>query len=107
MRGGMYKMAKITLESRIKRQDNTPWKEIEKEGIILKLKDGDYFAVNEVGLYIWKSLNGTKKLDQIAQRISSHYKINKARALSDLLRFIKTLHKKGLTVICEPKRNQC
>ena len=89
-------MAKITLESRIKRQDNTPWKEIDREGIILKLNDGDYFAINEVGLFIWKLLNGTKSLEQIAHRISLYYHINESMALSDLLKFIKILYKKEL-----------
>lgn len=46
-------MANITPKSLIKRQDNVPWKEIEKEGTLLKLEDGDYFTVNEVGLFIW------------------------------------------------------
>ncbi len=55
-------MVKITANTLIKRQDDIPWKEIKKEGILLKLEDGDYFTVNEIGLFIWKLLNGTKNL---------------------------------------------
>ncbi len=94
----MIWMAKITPKSFIKRQDNAPWKEIDKEGILLRLKDGDYFGINEVGLFIWKLLNGTKDLDEIAKRISLRYNVNKSTALSDLLIFMKILYKKDLII---------
>lgn len=96
----MIKMVKITLKSLIKRQDNTPWKELDKEGILLKLKDGDYFGINEVGLFIWKLLNGNKDLEQIAKRVTLRYKVSKATAFSDTLKFIKTLYKKDLATLC-------
>lgn len=92
-------MVKIISNTLIKRQDNVPWKEIEKEGILLKLEDGDYFTVNEIGLFIWKLLNGTKNLEEIAHRISLRYNVNKDIALSDLLKFTKSLHQKGLVAI--------
>jgi hypothetical protein len=93
-------MTKITAETILKREANTPWKEIEKEGMVLNLKNGDYFAMNGVGLFIWKSLSGAKTLGDIAKRISSHYKVSRNKALSDLLKFIKALFKKGLITIC-------
>lgn len=94
-------MSKITADTFVKRQENIPWKVIENEGILLNLRNGNYFTINEAGLFIWKLLDGSKNLEKIAKRISSRYNINKTLAFSDLLKFIKTLHIKRLLVICE------
>jgi len=80
-------------ESKIKRKDNLPWKAFEKECMILKLDDGDYFALDEVGLFIWKLLDGEKTVDGIAKRVASKYEIASEPALTDLLEFLKRMHK--------------
>lgn len=96
-------MAKMTTETRLKQHTNVPWKEIENEGVLLRLTDGDYYSVNETGLRIWKLLNGTKTLGQVARNVSSYYNISQELALSHLLEFVTLLEKKKLACICGQK----
>ena len=89
-------MTGFASQSFIKRQDHVTLKEIEKEGILLNLKNGHYFVINELGVLIWKLLDGKKNLEQIAERIVSRYEVRKTAAFTDLLIFIKDLYKKDL-----------
>lgn len=86
----------LTEESIVQREEQVPYKEIEKEGILLHLDSGDYFAVDEVGLLIWKALDGKKNLRQIAERIVSQYKVSENKALRDVVSFTHNLWKKKL-----------
>lgn len=97
-------MNRISATSIIKRQEHVPHKEVAKRGILLRLKDGDYFTLNEIGLYIWKSLNGTRDLTYIAKQLSSRYTVKKDVALADLITFVKALHKKRLVTIYQKSK---
>lgn len=92
-------MAQLNPRSVIKREENIPFKEIENEGILLNLKNGDYFTVDSLGLLIWKSIDGKKNLAQIAERVTARYEVSKNTALSDLIGFVKNLHKKELVEV--------
>ena len=92
-------MPKITVESVIKRRDNVPWKEIKAEGILLGLETGDYFAVNSIGLFIWKLLNGSKSIEKLAENIACIYDAAKDTTLSDTLDFMRVLVRKNLVTI--------
>lgn len=99
-------MLKITKELVAKQKDNIPYKEIEDEGILLNLENGEYFSLNEVGLFIWKLLNGAKNLERVAQHVSACYKVNKQLALNDLLKFIKVLYAKRLLTILTQRQGR-
>ena len=89
-------MIQITEKSVLQRMEQVPFKEILQEGILLDLVTGDYFAIDEVGLFIWKAMDGKKKLGQIAERIVAQYEVTRTKALSDALAFANGLLKKKL-----------
>lgn len=92
-------MAQLNPKSVVRKEENTPFKELEHEGIILNLKNGDYFSVDRVGLLVWKAIDGKKNLDQIAERVIARYKVAKTTVLSDLIGFVKSLHHKKLVTV--------
>ncbi len=90
---------KITPESVVAIKEDVPFKEFGKEGIVLNLINGDYFELDEVGLFIWKSLNGKHNLKRVAKRIGMSFEVNEKLALKDLIFFVKDLYKKNLVRI--------
>lgn len=89
-------MAQITEQSIVQKQEQVPFKQIDNEGILLHLDSGDYFAIDEVGLLIWKSMDGKRSLRQIAKQIVARYEVAKTKALNDVVTFTKGLWKKKL-----------
>ncbi len=97
-------MAGITAATKVRRRNNIPWKNVEHETILLNLETGDYFGINDVGLFIWKKLDGMKNLEQVASSIASAYSISRSSAFSDLLRYIKKFLSLGLVTIQGPRK---
>ena len=89
----------LSSESFVKRQDRIVLKELEDEGMILNLRNGHYFTLDKLGLFIWKSLDGKKNLEQIAQRIVSRYAVTKTTALADLIVVTKDLYGEKLVTV--------
>lgn len=86
-------MSDIDTKSKFKRNENAPWKEIEKECIILNLENGDYHTLDEIGLFIWKSFDGKKSLEAIAKSIAARYDVAPTQALKDLLAFSEKMRR--------------
>ena len=89
-------MSQITEESIVRRQEQVPFKELDQERILLHLDSGDYFAIDEVGLLIWKSMDGKRSLEQIAERIVAQYEVTRVKALHDVISFVNGLWNKKL-----------
>jgi len=96
-------MASIPGNARVERVEEIPWKEVEGEGIILDLKTGDYFELDEIGLWIWKQLDGKKSVSAIAEKMSEEYQVDKRNALADLTDFIGALQKAALVQMAAGK----
>lgn len=84
---------KINTDTVIQKQTATPHKRIGKEVLILNLRDGNYFVINEVGFFIWNLLDGRKPIEKIASRISSQFDVSKTTASKDVMTFVKQLNK--------------
>ena len=80
-------------DSVIQKIDNTNCKEIEDRGIILNLNNGDYFSVNKISLFIWRSLNGRNHLAGISKKVAANFNVDDETALEDLLDFVRRLDK--------------
>lgn len=84
---------KINTDTVIQKQTAAPHKRIGKEVLILNLRDGNYFVINEVGFFIWNLLDGRKSVEKIASRISSQFDVSKTTASKDVITFVKQLDK--------------
>ena len=79
------------------RVKDIPWKVVEKkQGILLKLEDGNYYGINEIGIRIWELLDGKSDTENIISSICREFGVNKKKASSDVQRFLKELEKEGL-----------
>ena len=80
----------------IKRCGNVPYKEVDGDVLLISLKDGDYYGLNQTGMEIWKMLDGTKKIDEIAHALSKKFKISLKKATQDTRIFLRELKKSDL-----------
>ena len=84
------------LQSCIVRNSDVSWKTLEDKCILLHLSSGYYYTLNEVGRFLWESLDGKKRLEQVHKEITRHYNIDTETAKSDIFRIIKDLTREGL-----------
>lgn len=70
--------------------------QVEQDSLVLDLETGRYFGLGEVGGFIWRQLNGSTGLEEIADKVSHHYEIRREQAVEDLRDFIARLHDFGL-----------
>lgn len=89
-------MRKIRLSSVPKRNESIPWREFGAEGILLDPGSGDYFRVNEMGLTIWKHVDGRKTIEEIVEELAAHFDADDDELTKDTAEFIEDLFHKGL-----------
>tara|TARA_B100000927_G_C16194807_1_gene361024 strand:- start:169 stop:444 length:276 start_codon:yes stop_codon:yes gene_type:complete len=70
--------------------------EINNESVILNLKTGIYFQVNELGSYIFSQLNQYSTFESLNNKINEEFDVAPNKSEKDLLTFIKDLEIKGL-----------
>jgi len=92
---------KLDLESRIARKTGIPWKELNDTGIVLDLTSGDYFELDEVGVAIWKTLDGRKTLAECAKEIASFYAVDPELVEPDVKAFAEELLSRNLIVVLQ------
>jgi hypothetical protein len=76
---------------------------LEDETVILHLKDGIYFGLNQVGTRIWNLLEVYRTVGEIRDILLEEYEVEPALCEGDLLELLKELHAKGLIEIKSEK----
>ncbi len=82
-------------KSIVSKAKKVPAKELEGEMVLLNLENGDYVALNDAGMEIWKLLEGKKSAEELARELEEAYSIPAATALKDTLAFLGNLQSKG------------
>lgn len=67
-----------------------------EESILLDLKSGTYFGLNEVGSRIWQLIPTHGRLDAIRDRLIEEYEVQADRAWQDLETLVVELLRRGL-----------
>jgi hypothetical protein len=86
----------LNLKSRIQRKAGLPWKQLDDTVVVLDLNSGDFLELNEIGCWIWKTLDGSRTLAEHADALASEYEIPIDTARSDIIEFVGELCSKGL-----------
>tara|TARA_S200000501_G_C20826126_1_gene745045 strand:- start:1551 stop:1826 length:276 start_codon:yes stop_codon:yes gene_type:complete len=76
--------------------DDIVLSKINNESVILNLKNGIYFQVNELGSYIISQLNQYSTFESLNNKIVEDFDVSPNKSKKDLLAFIKDLESKNL-----------
>ncbi len=70
--------------------------EVQGELVLLDLRTGSYYGLNEVGSHIWSLLLQQKGLDDIVEALGQAYDVSSDRLRADVTAFIQRLVDFGL-----------
>lgn len=72
-------------ETVLSRADNVTFETVAGEAILIDMNTGTYFSLNEVGTSFWQSLDGSKSLTQLSEKIAASYSKKAAEFVSELV----------------------
>jgi hypothetical protein len=76
--------------------------DLKGEAIILNVKTGKYFSLNEVGTRVWKLLAESVSVQTIYETIVNEYQVEAARCEQDIKTLLASLYHAGLVLQVEP-----
>lgn len=74
---------------------------LDGEAIIINLATGSYYAMNNVGALVWRSIEQHCSIDEIAARVADDYEVSQDRARDDLLSLTQRLITEGVVRISD------
>ncbi|HXZ81423.1 MAG TPA: PqqD family protein [Terriglobales bacterium] len=68
------------------------------EAVILHLKQGTYYGLNEIGAVIWRSLQKPKTVGQLEELMLADFDVSKEQVEGDLQQLLEQMQASGLIV---------
>lgn len=83
-------------EATFKSSQSVAWRDVNNEIVILNLKSGEYYTLNEVGQLIWKSAMEGKSIREIKHAILNAFEVTVEQAKNDLHGFLAGMINEGI-----------
>lgn len=90
---------KITLDNTLQPSENVTWRDVDNEIVVLKLDNGEYFTFNALGHELWLDIAAGKSINEIIDKITQEFEVEKEQAEQDVKKFISGLLEKDLITI--------
>jgi coenzyme PQQ biosynthesis protein PqqD len=88
----------VLLEGRVRRQDDILAQTAHGQTVLLRLEDGGYYALDEVGAMIWELCDGGRSVGEIVGLLCEEFDAPAAIVQADVLEFIDDLRRERLLV---------
>jgi hypothetical protein len=88
-----------SLGSRIHANSDVLFQDLQGEGVLLNLKTGVYFGLDQVGTRVWQLLEQHEALSDIVEALLAEYDVAEERCRGDLLGLIAEMEKQGLVCL--------
>jgi hypothetical protein len=82
---------KITSKTRITVTKDQVSCEMGAEAVILHIKDGVYYGLDEVGAAIWKALQQPRSIAEIVEQLQNEYAVDVEQCERDVFRIISEM----------------
>jgi pyrroloquinoline quinone biosynthesis protein D len=86
------------LAGRLRRQDGVLMQEAQGQTVLLRLDDGGYYALDEVGALIWELCDGQRSLGDVVAALCAEFDAPEATVAADVLEFVGELRHEQLLV---------
>jgi hypothetical protein len=87
------------VDVRPRRQDGILAQEAQGETVLLRLQDGGYYALDEVGATIWDLCDGTRTVSEIVAVLCADFDASESTVRADVLEFVGDLQRERLLVV--------
>jgi Coenzyme PQQ synthesis protein D (PqqD) len=94
----MTNTADTVLGERLRRQEGVITQEVEGQTILLRVEDGGYYAIDEVGAAIWELCDGILPVGEIVGKLSLEFDAPEETIQADVLEFVLDLRRERLLV---------
>ena len=84
--------------SRLRHSPNATYQVVADEAILIHLKTGVYYSLNEVGTVFWNLMDGARTIADCADSIAAEYAAPPETVLQDLLELAGELAAEDLVV---------
>jgi hypothetical protein len=89
----------LSLTSRVRIPDGVLSRDLQGELVILDLKTGVYFGLDQVGTRIWHLLQEHQFLQEVLDSLVEEYEVTEAVCAHDLLGFVAKMLESGLVEV--------
>jgi coenzyme PQQ biosynthesis protein PqqD len=89
----------ITLTECLRREDGVLAQEAQGQTVLLRLHDGGYYALDEVGAIIWELCDGRRAVSEIVAALCAEFDAPEDTVRGDVLEFIADLRRERLLVL--------
>ncbi len=86
----------ISSDTTFKTSENIAWRNVNEEVVILNLKSGEYFTLNDVGQFVWLAVADQKNMEEIRQKVVDAFDVSPKKASEDIEEFISRMLDEGL-----------
>ncbi len=86
------------LGERLRHQTAVIAQEVEGQTILLRVDDGGYYAIDDVGAAIWELCDGERPVGEIIVQLSAEFDAPEATIRADVLEFVQDLRRERLLV---------
>lgn len=87
---------------RLRRQEGVLQQEAQGQTVLLRLDDGGYYALDDVGARIWEMCDGMRPLGEIIVDLCDEFDAPEAMIRQDALEFVGELRRERLLLLGEP-----
>jgi hypothetical protein len=92
-------MPTLGLDSRVKATPEQVSSELGKEVVILHVKNGVYYGLDEVGVLIWRKLQQGCSVSDIITAVMGEFEVDAKRCEADVLRILQEMMDAQLVVV--------
>jgi hypothetical protein len=84
------------LEERVRRVDGVITQQVEGQTILLRVDDGGYYAIDEVGAAIWELCDGARRLGDVITALAAEFDAPPETIGADVMEFVQDLRRERL-----------
>jgi hypothetical protein len=77
------------------------YSDLNGEAVILSMKNGKYYGLNEVGRTIWNAIKDPTYLSEIQARVMREYDVDENTCRHEVHSFVRKMHLEGLVEILD------
>jgi hypothetical protein len=86
----------IALDTTFITSENIAWRNVNDEVVILNLKSGEYYTLNDVGQFVWLAVADKRNMEEIRQKVVDTFDVSPEKASEDIESFISRMLDEGL-----------
>jgi len=92
----------LGLDARVRRQEGVLAQEAHGQTVLLRLEDGGYYALDEVGATVWELCDGSRGVEQLVEALCAQFDAPAEIVRADVLEFVDDLRRERLLTLEPP-----